>query len=146
MRDDVAIVGAGPAGAWAAWPLARAGARVALIDPSHPREKPCGGGVTGRALALVADAIDTTRLPSRRIHAARFVDASGGRSVTVPLGGDAPDVLDVLIVASRAEFDGLLLDAARDAGAQLAGMRATDIVARRTGSSSMPVHAASRPG
>jgi flavin-dependent dehydrogenase len=79
----------------------------------------------------VADAIDTTRLPSRRIHAARFVDASGGRSVTVPLGGDARDVLDgpdVLIVASRAEFDGLLLDAARDAGAQLVAMRATDIV------------------
>ena len=33
------------------------GARVTIFDPSHPREKPCGGGVTGRALALVAGAI-----------------------------------------------------------------------------------------
>jgi glycine/D-amino acid oxidase-like deaminating enzyme len=86
---DIAIVGAGPAGARAAWVLARQGARVTIFDASHPREKPCGGGVTGRALALVADAVDVARVPSRRIHAARFVDASGGRSVTVPLGGDA---------------------------------------------------------
>ena len=59
----VAIVGAGPAGAWAAYLLAQRGARVSLIDPSHPREKPCGGGVTGRALALVGSALDIGRLP-----------------------------------------------------------------------------------
>ena len=63
MRDDVAIVGAGPAGARAAYVLATRGARVTIFDASHPREKPCGGGVTGRALALVADAIDAARLP-----------------------------------------------------------------------------------
>ncbi len=61
LNVDVAIVGAGPAGSRAAFCLARAGARVALIDGSHPREKPCGGGVTGRALALVADAVDAAR-------------------------------------------------------------------------------------
>jgi geranylgeranyl reductase family protein len=121
MNVDVAIVGAGPAGSRAAFCLARAGARVALIDGSHPREKPCGGGVTGRALTLVADAVDTARLPSRRIRTARFVDASLGRSVTVPLDGDA------LVVASRAAFDGLLLDAARDAGAQFVAARALDV-------------------
>jgi len=121
LNVDVAIVGAGPAGSRAAFCLARAGARVALIDGSHPREKPCGGGVTGRALALVADAVDTARLPSRRIHAARFVDAAAGRSITVPLGADA------LVVASRAEFDGLLLDAARGAGTQFVAARAVDV-------------------
>jgi len=121
LNVDVAIVGAGPAGSRAAFCLARAGARVALIDGSHPREKPCGGGVTGRALALVADAVDAARLPSRRIRTARFVDASLGRSVTVPLEGDA------LVVASRAEFDGLLLDAARHAGARFVASRALDV-------------------
>ena len=54
----IGIIGAGPAGAMAAVRLARAGAAVSLFDPSHPREKPCGGGLTGRALALVADVID----------------------------------------------------------------------------------------
>jgi geranylgeranyl reductase family protein len=120
-RADVVIIGAGPAGSLAAFRLARAGARVALIDGSHPREKPCGGGVTGRALALVADVVDAAGLPSCRIRSARFVDTPTGRSVAVPLEGDA------LIVASRAEFDGRLLDAARQAGAGLVAARALDV-------------------
>ena len=52
---DVIVVGAGPAGSVAARDLARAGARVALVDGSHPREKACGGGVTGRTRVVVKD-------------------------------------------------------------------------------------------
>ncbi len=56
---DVAVVGAGPAGATAALKLGQAGLRVLLLDKakSFPREKPCGGGITARAL---------TRLPHLR--------------------------------------------------------------------------------
>src|SRR5580765_1081175 len=108
---DVAIVGAGPAGCWAACGLARRGARVTLIDGSHPREKPCGGGVTGRALALVSGAIDERRLPVCAIHTARFVDSMQRTSTAVPLGERA------LVVAGRAEFDGALFETARAAGA-----------------------------
>ncbi|HEV7857367.1 MAG TPA: NAD(P)/FAD-dependent oxidoreductase [Pyrinomonadaceae bacterium] len=48
---DVLIVGAGPAGSFAAERLARAGVRVALFD-GRPEEEPkaCGGGVTSKAL------------------------------------------------------------------------------------------------
>src|SRR5947209_5112532 len=47
---DVAIVGAGPAGSVTAYRLASAGASVLLVDKAgFPRDKPCGGGVTGRA-------------------------------------------------------------------------------------------------
>src|SRR3990170_8381925 len=50
-RFDVLIVGAGPAGSATAIHLARGGARVLLADKeSFPRDKPCGGGLTGRAL------------------------------------------------------------------------------------------------
>lgn len=122
---DAAIVGAGPAGCWAAYQLVRRGARVTLIDGSHPREKPCGGGVTGRALRLVADAVDVRRLPACTIRSARFVDSKARVSVTVPLG--CPDTPE-LIVASRAELDGCLLAAARGAGAQLMTARALDVV------------------
>ena len=77
MRTDVAIVGAGPAGARAAYVLARRGARVTVFDGSRPREKPCGGGVTGRALALVRDQIDTRHLPHTVIRSVRFTQGSG---------------------------------------------------------------------
>jgi geranylgeranyl reductase family protein len=51
QRFDVAIVGAGPAGSTAAYRLARAHARVLLIDKARfPRDKPCGGGLTMRAV------------------------------------------------------------------------------------------------
>ncbi len=51
---DVAVVGAGPAGSTAAYRLASAGARVLLVDrAAFPRDKPCGGGVTGRAARLL---------------------------------------------------------------------------------------------
>ncbi len=128
----MAIIGAGPSGAWAACCLARGGARVALIDPTHPREKPCGGGVTGRALALVAGALDVDRLPACVIRSARFTRAGLGEAAVVPLE-NRDSASRSLIVASRADFDGLLLAAARDAGAEVIAARVTDVAADRRG-------------
>ena len=122
MRD-VAIVGAGPAGARAAFALARRGVRVTLFDGSHPREKPCGGGVTGRALALVADAIDATAFPATNIRSARLVGHGSQTEARVPLEDGA------LVVASRASFDAALLAAAERAGATLVRTRVTDVSA-----------------
>jgi menaquinone-9 beta-reductase len=50
-RFDAIVVGAGPAGSVASIHLARAGARVLLVDKARfPRDKPCGGGLTIRAV------------------------------------------------------------------------------------------------
>jgi geranylgeranyl reductase family protein len=50
-RFDVAVIGAGPAGSTTAYRLSRAHARVLLIDKIRfPRDKPCGGGLTMRAV------------------------------------------------------------------------------------------------
>jgi geranylgeranyl reductase family protein len=119
---DVVVIGAGPAGCWAARTLATRGVRTTIVDGSHPREKPCGGGVTGRALELVAPAIDASALARCRIQSARFVDTSRGASVCVPLhDGD-------LDVASRTHFDGALLSAALGAGARLSQARVVDLI------------------
>jgi menaquinone-9 beta-reductase len=131
MMDDILVVGAGPAGAWAAYTLARAGARVAIVDGSHPREKPCGGGVTGRALALVERAIDTATLPAAVVDTARFTEAAGGRSASVALDARGVGSSSALVIASRAEFDARLLEAAQCAGAALIAERATNITVKR---------------
>jgi geranylgeranyl reductase family protein len=56
---DVAVVGAGPAGATTAYRLARAHARVLLIDKVRfPRDKPCGGGLTTRAAKQLPFPVD----------------------------------------------------------------------------------------
>jgi geranylgeranyl reductase family protein len=130
-------VGAGPAGARTAWVLARGGARVTVFDGSHPREKPCGGGITGRALALVADAVDATAFARTQIRSARFTHCAFGasagerrpahESATVALDGEA------LVVASRADFDAALLAAAERAGAILDRTRVTDVRVDATG-------------
>jgi geranylgeranyl reductase family protein len=124
---DAAVVGGGPAGAWAAYTLARRGARVTIFDPSHPREKPCGGGVTGRALSVVADAIDGARFPQRAIRSARFVDSRSGGTAVVPLAAGSARSDTSLIVASRTLFDAALIDAARRAGASVACSRVTNV-------------------
>ena len=50
-RYDAAVIGAGPAGSVTAIHLARGGARVLLVDKAtFPRDKPCGGGLTLRAV------------------------------------------------------------------------------------------------
>lgn len=121
---DAAIVGAGPAGCRLAWRLARAGVRVAIFDGSHPREKPCGGGVTGRALDLVRDAIDTSAIHAVAISDITFEDRA--RRAHVGLR-DRRDATPQLAVAPRAVFDGALLAAAVRAGATLRAERVRDL-------------------
>jgi geranylgeranyl reductase family protein len=105
---DLVVVGAGPAGTAAARDAARHGARVAIVDGSHPREKACGGGVTGRALK-VAGAL-AAQVPATLLRTAVF--EADGRSARVPMDGDEP-----LRVVARAEFDAALLAEATASGA-----------------------------
>jgi geranylgeranyl reductase family protein len=46
LVEDIVIVGGGPAGAYCAFELAKQGFKPVIFDHSHPREKPCGGGIS----------------------------------------------------------------------------------------------------
>jgi geranylgeranyl reductase family protein len=106
---EIAIVGAGPAGAHLAALLASAGRDVLLFDPKGAWEKPCGGGVTSRALREFAFLLQTSGYPKKLIRRIRIV--SPNRS-EVMLEVDEP-----FAVYSRQVLNGLVLDRAIDAGA-----------------------------
>jgi flavin-dependent dehydrogenase len=105
----IAVVGAGPAGSVFAYHAASDGAHVTVFDASHPREKPCGGGLTAKALALLPAAPAGDPLPVRRVAACRF-ESGEGEWVGVPLA-------QPVAIASRSELDAWLLRRATAAGA-----------------------------
>jgi flavin-dependent dehydrogenase len=113
--------------------LARAGAAVSLFDPSHPREKPCGGGLTGRALELVSDVIDLTTLPAVAVQSADVESPDATGAARVALLDRGISEASSLIVLSRAVFDRALVDAAIDAGAELIEEKVVDVRASGSG-------------
>ncbi|SPE19953.1 Geranylgeranyl reductase [Burkholderiales bacterium] len=107
---DVLIAGAGPAGAYLGYLLARQGIGVAIIDKSPmPRDKVCGGGLSRKAVELLD--FDITPAVHRWIRGARlsFQDRS---SIVKDI--DPPAGCTVL----RRQFDYLLLERACAAGAK----------------------------
>jgi flavin-dependent dehydrogenase len=105
----VAVVGAGPAGSLLAHDLAGGGVQAVVFDASHPREKPCGGGVTPAAARFLPAAPAHDPLPARAVRSCRF-DSGEGPTVDVAL--EAP-----VLVASRRDLDAWLLRRAVERGA-----------------------------
>ena len=112
--DDVLIVGAGPAGAVAAIVLARAGARVRLLDRAvFPRDKLCGDTVNPGALGELRrlGLSEPVEAIGVRIEGMRV---TGSRGVTVD--GRYPNGLHGRAILRR-DMDWALLRQAIAAGA-----------------------------
>ncbi|HEX2030605.1 MAG TPA: geranylgeranyl reductase family protein [Actinomycetota bacterium] len=117
-ETDVLVVGSGPAGAAAAYHLARHGVDVLLIDKARfPREKVCGDGLTPRGVrALLRMGVDATEPGFVRVEGLRVY----GPTVTLDLPWPKLETFpDYGVVRTRHDFDHLLVQRAVKAGARM---------------------------
>lgn len=126
---DVIIHGAGPSGALAAFTLCNNGQSVLLIDKSaFPRQKPCGGGLTIKALNILPFQIDSVLRDSSSI-------LNVGLNYNKPKRLSTEGNISGFVV--RSEFDNLVFKKAIQAGAEY---RNTSIAEFEEGDSIVEVH------
>jgi len=125
-RYDAIVVGAGPAGSTAAYRLASAGADVLLLDRARfPRDKPCGGGVTGRAARLLPFSIEPV---VEHVVSAVDLRLRFGRSLA--RGNGDP----LVYMTQRKRLDQFLVQKAVEAGADFQdGVKVSDLEVRDDG-------------
>ncbi|MHC1705969.1 MAG: NAD(P)/FAD-dependent oxidoreductase [Bacteroidales bacterium] len=115
---DVVVVGAGPAGSLASYLLAERGYQVIILEKDYfPRYKPCGGGLTYRALSLIPFSIDeviestVTKFQFSHKFKHQFT-----KECTEPL----------VVCTMRDKFDQLMVDKAVEKGAEfMQGVKVT---------------------
>jgi menaquinone-9 beta-reductase len=117
QKYDVAVAGGGPAGSAAAWQAVQAGARVILLDKAaFPRDKPCGDGLTPRAVSFLQKmglADDVAKFHC--VIGAKIFSPSEW-NLAFPRRPGMPDHGHV---ARRLELDTLLLERASSSGAEV---------------------------
>ncbi len=121
---QVAILGGGPAGAFAAEQLASAGLRVQLFDEKLAWEKPCGGGLTYKAYHQYPFLIDNPT--PKRLVTETVLAAPRAGEVSLKLN-------EPLLIYSRFDLNRMMLDRAERAGAQIEKARVNEMA--RCGSS-----------
>ena len=123
---DAIVIGAGPAGSTAALRIAQGGGRVLLLDKARfPRDKPCGGGITGRAAYELG--IDLAPVVERSVSEATFSFRGRRRSrVSMPT--------TFIHMTQRSHLDAYLVEQAVRAGAEFRdGQTARSIDVERGG-------------
>jgi len=118
---DAIIVGGGPAGATAAILLAQSGWRIAVVEKAvFPRRKVCGEFISAATWPLlrelgIADALSASAGPAvRRVG----VFAATAR-LTAPIAARCEDAIESGRAIGREILDTVLLDRAREAGAEV---------------------------
>lgn len=115
---QIAIVGGGPAGALCAEKLSSAGFGVTLFDEHLAWEKPCGGGLTHKAIEKYPFLLDGPAA-KKEIHSAELISSRGHRARF--------EMSQPLVIYSRAVLNGLLLDRAEEAGCKTLHARVTRV-------------------
>ncbi len=114
-------MGGGPSGALCGERLARSGFEVTLFDEHLAWEKPCGGGLTHKAVEAYPFLLDGPH-PKRLVRTVELISSRGHRA---QLRLDQP-----IVIYSRAVLNGLLLDRAAAAGCRVVRSRVTQVDTR----------------
>ena len=125
---DVAVVGAGPAGAATALYAARAGLDVTLIDKrAFPRDKICGDAVARKSLYHLRDLglLDRLCADTHEPIGRAVLSSPNGGEVTIDLS--SRDEPSPHMVCRREIFDHALVDAARACCNVIEGAAVTDV-------------------
>jgi len=111
--ENIVIIGGGPAGANCALELANRGIYATIFDHSHPREKPCGGGIPSRTIEkfpFIKSFSSKGYVPTK----ARIISSPPQNNQFIVNGN-----LKKSIIISRQYFDEQLLKIALKSGAKL---------------------------
>jgi flavin-dependent dehydrogenase len=118
MRNmkEIAIVGGGPAGALCGERLASRGFQVTIFDEHLAWEKPCGGGLTHKAIEAYPFLLDGAH-PKKIVRTAELISGGGHRARF--------EMSHPIVIYSRKVLNGLLLDRAAAAGCVTVRSRVT---------------------
>jgi len=112
LNWDVIVVGSGPAGAMAAYELAKAGLKVAILEKETlPRYKTCGGGLVFRGREMLPISVQAA--------VEKEFDSLAVYFDTLPQPFTAQRSFPILSMVMRDQFDHLLVQEAVKLGAVL---------------------------
>lgn len=115
---DIAIVGGGPAGSFCGERLANAGFHVTIFDERLAWEKPCGGGLTYKAIETYPFLLDSPK-PKRIVRTAELISSRGHRARF--------EMNRPIVIYARKDLNGLLLDRAVSSGCSVVCSRVTNV-------------------
>jgi len=104
---EISIVGGGPAGALCGERLANAGFHVTIFDERLAWEKPCGGGLTHKAIEAYPFLLEANQ-PKKIVRTAELISSRGHRARF--------EMSKPIVIYARKVLNGLLLDRAEAAG------------------------------
>lgn len=107
---EIAIVGGGPSGSMCGEQLARAGHKVQIFDEHLAWEKPCGGGLTHKAVQCFPFLLDNA-YPKKLVHSVDLISSNDQRATL--------EMTHPIVIYSRRVLNGMLLDRAQAAGCEI---------------------------
>jgi flavin-dependent dehydrogenase len=104
---EIAIVGGGPSGSMCGEQLALAGNKVTIFDEHLAWEKPCGGGLTHKAIECFPFLLDNP-YPKKLVREIELISSDEHHA--------SLEMTHPIVIYSRTVLNGMLLDRAKAAG------------------------------